>query len=185
MIRSTRRTRLPRLFSAALAVSLAVGATTVAASPAVAYEPVGVVHTEVVDVGPYSVLVGFSRWPLRAMQSLDITFVPEGGIADKQGTLTVSGAEEKNDLQGALLARHPRKLEVWGLDVISLDTAGTYAIDLRVEGPEGAATGSLQGLEVLPQPGPPLALSWAVCSIPFVGLVVLVAVGWGRARRVT
>jgi hypothetical protein len=35
---------------------------------------------------------------------------------------------------------------------------------------------------VLNQPGPPLALSWMIGSLPFFGLLVLIAVAWRRTQ---
>jgi hypothetical protein len=170
-----------RRLAAAVSLGLLTGSGAVVASPANAYELVGVVHTENVAAGPYDLTVGFSVWPVRAMQSLDITFSPEGGIADKTGTLAVVGVGADPDLTGPL-ARHPRKLEVWGLDVIAISAPGTYSLDFVIDGEEGRGAGSLPELTVLAQPGPPLALSWAVCALPFVALVALIGVAWGRVR---
>ena len=74
-----------------LALAAVAGLLFATAAPANAYEPVNIVHTEHVQAGPYSLTVGFSTWPLKAMQSLDFTFIPEGGIEDKSGTLTMLG----------------------------------------------------------------------------------------------
>jgi hypothetical protein len=106
----------------------------VTAAPAMAYEPVNIVHTEHVQAGPYDLTVGFSTWPLRAMQSLDFTFAPDGGLDGKTGTFMRTG-------------------------------------------PSGSHT----------RAAPPLALSWAVCALPFVALIGFLVVVWrrGRARLVT
>jgi hypothetical protein len=171
-----------RLIAVAVSLGLLTGSGTVVTGPAYAYEPVGVVHTEKVTAGPYDLTIGFSVWPIRAMQSLDITFSPEGGITDKEGSLSLVGVGADPDLTGAPLARHPRKLEVWGLDVIALSAPGTYSLDFTIDGEEGRGTGSLPKLTVLAQPGPPLGLSWAVCAVPFLALVALIGVSWGRVR---
>ncbi|MTJ64367.1 hypothetical protein GL305_17055 [Nocardia seriolae] len=153
-----------------------------AAGPASAYQPVNIVHTEHVQAGPYALTIGFSEWPLRAMQSLDFTFAPDGGVDGLSGTLTevlpngkIRRAED--------LSRHPRKREVWGLDVRSLDQEGAWTFRFAIDGPEGHGVGEFTNLTVLRQPGPPLGLSWAVSSIPLIGLIVFLAYAWRRTRR--
>lgn len=129
------------------------------ASPALAYQPVAIVHTEHVQAGPYDVTVGFSKWPLRAMQSLDFTFVPDGGIAGLSGTLIQTGPGVPSDEQSTPLVRHPRKLDSWGLDVKAFDSPGAHTLGFEITGPKGNGSGTLRNLEVLAQPGPPLARS--------------------------
>ncbi|MCW2689389.1 MAG: hypothetical protein JWR37_4279 [Mycobacterium sp.] len=150
--------------------------------PASAYAPVDVVHTEHVQAGPYTVTVGFSAWPVRALQSQDFTFAPDGGITDKSGRLTVDGPGVKHDLHDTPLVRHPRKPSVWGLDVEALNAPGTYRFGFTIDGPQGRGHGTLDAVTVLDQPGPPLLLSWGIASLPFVLFVVLLAVAWRRTR---
>ncbi|MGN9783888.1 hypothetical protein ACTMTF_20810 [Nonomuraea sp. ZG12] len=138
------------------------------------------VHTEQVQAGPYPVTVGFSVWPLKAMQSLDYTFEPDGGIKGKSGTLTVTGPDGSRH-EGEL-ARHPRQRDVWGLDVQSLDEPGAWTFRFTIDGPQGPGTGELK-LTLLEQPGPPLAISWAISSGPLIGLIALIVVGWRRVSR--
>ncbi|WP_220446627.1 hypothetical protein [Nonomuraea deserti] len=84
-----------------------IGAVVLLASPAAqaepepeqAYAPVEVVHTERVQAGPYHLIVGFSTWPLRAMQSLDFTLVPDGGLTGKSGTLSMTGPGMKQGMR--------------------------------------------------------------------------------------
>ncbi|WP_072474969.1 hypothetical protein [Amycolatopsis australiensis] len=164
-----------------LALAAVAGLLFATAAPADAYEPVNIVHTEHVQAGPYGLTVGFSTWPLKAMQSLDFTFIPDGGIADKSGTLTMlgpGGAQRRTQP----LVRHPRKREVWGLDVRSLPRAGDWTFVFTVNGPAGSGTGQLRALPVQEQPGPPMGLSWAISTLPLIGLVVLVVVAWRRTR---
>jgi hypothetical protein len=157
-------------------------ASLVLATPAMAYPPVDVVHTEQVTAGPYHLTVGFSTWPIRAMRSLDFTFLPDGGIAGKSGTLTIDGPGEGAGGHRSPLVRHPRKLDAWGLDVRALQHAGTYTFGFAIDGPQGHGEGELTGVEVLGQPGPPLAVSWTVGALPGVALIVLIAVAWRRTR---
>lgn len=154
------------------------------AGTAAAYQPVNVVHTEHVQAGPYSLTVGFSTWPLRAMQSLDFTFVPDGGIAGKSGTLTMV-APGGGKFRQQPLARHPRRLDVWGLDVRSLNAPGDWTFRFTVDGPQGTGTGELANLNVQDQPGPPLALSWSISVLPLIGLAVFLVVAWRRTRRLS
>ncbi|HUQ55069.1 hypothetical protein [Lentzea sp.] len=164
------------LLGLAGAVALLLGLT----APALAFEPVNVVHTEKVQAGPYNLTVGFSTWPVKAMQSLDFTFAPEDGIADKKGTLTlVHGDKEMGDDP---LARHPRKREVWGLDIQALPEPGTWTFKFAIDGPAGPATGELKNLQVMEQPGPPMGLSWAISTIPLFGLIALIVIAWRRTR---
>ena len=169
-----RRLTIPLVLAAILGV--------VGAAPALAYAPVDIVHTEQVQAGPYTVTVGFSTWPIRAMRSLDFTFAPDGGIAGKSGTLLMDGPGIKPDEHVTPLARHPRKLDTWGLDVKALDNPGTYSIGFVINGPQGQGTGTLHGITVLTQPGPPLPLSWAVGSLPFVALIAFLVVVWRRTK---
>jgi len=178
-IRPPRTRPYHRLAVAALvtaALSLA------GAAPAMAYAPVKIVHTERVQVGPYGVTVGFSVWPIRAMRSLDFTFMPDGGIVGKSGKLLLNGPGIKPDERVTPLVRHPRKLDSWGLDVKALNAPGAYSFGFAIDGPFGHGDGTLQGVTVLNQPGPPLGSSWTVGSLPFLGLVVVLGVAWRRIQ---
>ncbi|GAS86537.1 hypothetical protein [Mycolicibacterium brisbanense] len=159
----------------------AVAALWFAAAPTAAADPLDyVVHSEQVAVGPYPVTVGFTVWPLRAMQSLDFTFEPVGGIAGKSGTLTEIAPDGREETDR--LARHPRNRDVWGLDVRSLDASGTWTLRFTIDGPQGQGTGELT-VDVLKQPGPPLPLSWAIGLIPLTLAVVFFGVVWLRTGR--
>ena len=165
-----------------VALVLAVALGVFGAVPAMAYAPVDIVHTEQVQAGPYTVTVGFSTWPIRAMRSLDFTFMPDGGIAGKSGSLIMQGPGIGRRDEVTPLVRHPRKLDTWGLDVKALDTPGSYNIGFVINGPRGRGQGMLHGVTVLDQPGPPLPLSWAVGSLPFGALLVFLVIAWRRTR---
>jgi hypothetical protein len=172
---SPRRVLAPVLLSLVLTLG--------AAAPAMAYAPVDIVHTDTVQVGPYVVTVGFSKWPLRALQSLDFTFSPDGGIANKSGTVQINGPGSLIGIQQAgTLVRHPREHSVWGLDTESLSTPGTYSFTFQIDGPKGTGQGTLTGVTVLNQPGPPLPLSWTIGSIPWAILAAFLGVAWRRTR---
>jgi hypothetical protein len=80
------------------------------------------------------------------------------------------------------LARHPRKLDTWGLDVTAIDAPGTYSFGFVINGPQGQGRGTLENVQVLDQPGPPLPLSWAVGTLPLGALLVFLVVAWRRIR---
>lgn len=173
---------MTRLLSSIATLLAVLALMVISGGTAAAYQPVNTVHTEHVQAGPYSLTVGFSEWPLRAMQSLDFTFSPEGGIDDKSGKLTQikpNGQIRKSEA----LSRHPRKREVWGLDVRSLDTQGNWTFRFTIDGPQGQGTGELADLVVLQQPGPPLGLSWGLSSLPLLGLIVFLTYAWRRTGR--
>ncbi|MCQ8187769.1 hypothetical protein [Streptomyces rugosispiralis] len=164
------------------AIVAALALVAVSSTPATAYAPVGVVHTERVKAGPYTVTVGFSEWPLRAMESLDFTFAPADGLAGKSGRLTLDGPGIDADDRETPLSRHPRKRDVWGLDVQALPEPGAWSLTFDIDGRAGHGRGTLPNVTVLDQPGPPLAISWTVCAIPLVGMLAYLAVGWRRNK---
>lgn len=162
----------------ALALALLLPAGVAGAAPAVR-----VVHSEVVEVGPYTLQVGFSEWPMRAERSLDIVFQPEGGIEGRSGSVTLaapSGEEEQRRL-----VRHPRMREAWGLDIIALGEQGPWTLRFDLDGPLGPGAGALP-IELLARPGPPLALGSLPTLTAGLAMVVALAVAWRRvepARR--
>jgi hypothetical protein len=182
MIARDRPSRTRRLHRLGLAAVVTAALTLAGTVPAMAYAPVDIVHTERVHAGPYGVTVGFSTWPIRAMRSLDFTFVPDGGIAGKSGSLLLNGPGVKADEHVTPLVRHPRKRDSWGLDVKAFGASGAYSIGFVIDGPLGRGQGSLLAVAVLDQPGPPLALSWTIGSLPFIGLVVFLTVAWRRTQ---
>jgi hypothetical protein len=160
--------------------SMALIALFIWATPALAVEPVEIVHTEQVQVGAYSLKVGFSRWPLNADRSLDIVFMPAGGIENLSGTVTLispNGEEE-----AIPLTRHPRQRSAWGLDVIALAEAGPWSMVFEIHGPQGQGIGRLAPLTLGERPGPDLTLSWLIGLLPLFGLIGLIVVAWLRIR---
>ncbi|WP_433734654.1 hypothetical protein ACQP0C_25665 [Nocardia sp. CA-129566] len=172
----------PALRRLVVTVLTTITLSLIAIAPASAYAPVDIVHTERVQVGPYGVTVGFSTWPIRAMKSLDFTFMPDGGIADKSGTLRLTGPAVRPGRRAAPLVRHPRKRDSWGLDVKAFDAPGTYTFTFAIDGPLGHGEGTLGNVTVLDQPGPPLPLSWTIGTLPLLGLLIFLAVAWRRTR---
>lgn len=137
-------------------------------------------HHEEVQVGPYRLHVGFSEWPLSAERSLDFIFYPTDGIADKTGTITVTGPE--GFVESEPLARFPRARTVWGLDVRSLPLEGNWQFHFVIDGPLGRGEGTLQTVPVGPRPGPPIVLSWLIGFLPILGLLALVVVAWRQVK---
>lgn len=172
--------RFARLRALAMTVLAVVTLGALTATPASAYAPVNIVHTERVQVGPYGMTIGFSVWPVHAMQSMDFTFIPDGGIQGKSGGLLLDGPNVQRILP---LVRHPRRRDVWGLDTTSLDTQGQWRLGFLINGPQGRGQGILtKPFTVLKQPGPPLPLSWSITTIPLLFLIGFIAVAWWRMR---
>ncbi len=153
---------------------------------ALAYPPVDVVHQEKVQVGPYTRMVGFSDWPLRADKSLDFVFEPVGGREGMTGKLAMIGPDGTGGRNrgggNQPLVRHPRKQESWGLDVFSLNREGAWTFKFQLDGPQGHGEGELKGLQVLEAPGPPFAVSWAASSLPLIALLVAIIVAVIRIK---
>lgn len=148
--------------------------------PIVRAEGVAVVHTETVQVGPYALGVGFSRWPLNADRSLDIIFTPQGGISGLRGTVTLVSPTGVADMMP--LTRHPRMREAWGLDVIALPEQGPWTLVFAIDGPAGAGSGRLTPLALGARPGPDAALSWLIGLLPLVGALAIGAHAWWPVR---
>jgi hypothetical protein len=121
----------------------------------------------------------FSEWPIQAERSLDILFVPEGGIEGKSGSFTWDGpgVEWTEDLM-----RFPRLRSVWGMDVRSIQPEGEWRIKFMLDGPAGQAEGWTQPFTLLPPPGPPKWISWSIGALPLFALIALIVIGWRRVR---
>ncbi|MGP3958076.1 hypothetical protein ACTWPT_18890 [Nonomuraea sp. 3N208] len=179
------------------AAAVTVMALFLAAAPAAAAPPPlpgEIVHTETLRMSDQSTIaVSFTEWPIHALQSLDFTFEPTGGIQGRTGLVTVvAPSGDREGLKGIVLQRrgdsivlprHPRARQVWGLDVVSLTEEGTWRFEFAVERPGGRATGVLP-VQVIEQPGPPLSLSWTIALAPWAPVAVLVVWGWGCSRRI-
>ncbi|MEO3794386.1 hypothetical protein ABGB14_29590 [Nonomuraea sp. B10E15] len=176
----------------ALAAALAV--MTAAGPAAAAPLPGEIVHTETVTMSDGApITVGFTEWPVRALQSLDFTFEPAGGIGGRTGLVTtVSPSGDRKGLKGIVLQRrgdaivlprHPRAEQVWGLDVVSLPEEGTWRFEFAVERAGATSTGVLP-VQAIDQPGPPLGVSWTIALLPWAPVLVLVAAGWARTRAI-
>ena len=175
----TTHTSAARYRPAAVAAVAAMGLLllTPATTDAHAPDP----HHELIQAGPYAVTVGFSEWPIRAERALDITFEPEGGIADKTAAIRV--VDPSGDwYEVGPLGRHPRQRDLWGLDLIALPAAGNWSIELTVDGPLGGGSGTLTGIPVESRPGPPLAPMWLIAALPLVFLAWLGVRGWLQVR---
>ncbi|MET0452535.1 MAG: DUF2306 domain-containing protein, partial [Mycobacterium sp.] len=65
---------------------------------------------------------------------------------------------------------------------LSLDSSGTWTLRFTIDGPHGEGTGDLV-VDVLKQPGPPLALSWLVGLTPLALTLVFFVVVWIRTGQ--
>jgi hypothetical protein len=167
--------RLIRLVSILGIVLVSLGAT---APTAVAHEAIP--YQEEIMVGPYPMVVWVSDWPIAAERSVDFTFSPEGGIADKTAEfrLIMPDGEVYRDRP---LPRHPRNRSVWGIDLIALPTEGPWLLELTVSGPEGTGHGTFGPMHLIKAPGPPPAVSWAIGLLPPLLLLTGLAVAaWRR-----
>ena len=149
-------------------------------SPVMAHAPEPY-HVQI-QAGPYPIEVGFSEWPPLAERSLDITFTPAGGIEGKTAALTLVGPEGTDFQESGPLGRHPRQRERWGLDLIALPLAGTWTMELEVDGPAGPGVGTVGPFEVGPRPGPPAPLAYLIGVLPLLAVAVLIVAGWRRVR---
>jgi hypothetical protein len=158
-----------------------------------------VVHSETVPLGSSTMTVQFTDWPVRANRSLDLIFVPAGGIEGRGGRLRAvspTGGSVPLGLPGLLqsfgiaradpeidLPRYPKALENWGVDLVTFTQAGTWHLQFTVQGPDGVSKADVP-LAVGPRPGPSAVLSWIVGVIPWAVAVPFLVVGWFRGRPV-
>ncbi len=143
-------------------------------------------HTEQVNVGPYNVTIGFSRWPVQAERSFDLIFDVEGGIQDKEGTVTLMAPTLK-DTDDYFnypfpLSRFARDRTVWGFDVIAFPEQGQWQYQFVIDGPQGQGTGSLDVVFLERPAFLPGLVNWSLGFIPFIALIVLITVSWLRVR---
>jgi hypothetical protein len=138
-------------------------------------------HRENVKVGPYSLEVQFSEFPVRAERSLDFLFVPTGGIADKIGAVKMTSAGSKRVIESNLV-RFTKNRNIWGFDLLSIPEKGTWNLEFKIKGNQGTGFGNLK-LEVLERPaGPSVALTQPLGLIPILAVFVLAARAWIRVR---
>jgi hypothetical protein len=146
------------------------------------------VHTEIVQAGPYKITVGFSRWPVQAERSLDSVFIVEGGIEDKKGTLTLVTAtpralgRRKQSGQPFALERHPRMRGAWGLDVFAFPSPGQWEFKISIDGAQGHGEGSL-AVVMLDKPAfLPRFVTALISFLPLVILFILIVIVWRRDK---
>lgn len=167
--------RLPRPLLILTVGLISLGVT---APAAVAHTPIP--HQEEIMVGPYPMEVWVSDWPVAAERSVDFTFNPEGGIADKTATYRLVMPD--GDSYGERpMPRHPRNRSVWGIDLIALPDEGPWHFELTVNGPDGTGHGIFGPFTVIEAPGPPAAVSWTVGLVP--PLLLLTGLGVAAWRR--
>jgi hypothetical protein len=146
-------------------------------------------HQEIVQAGPYRVVVGFSEWPMQAERSLHITYLPDGGITGLKGVrkfIPAGGLSE--DQKGRYpfdyrFVRFTRDQSVWGDDDISFAAPGARTLEISIDGPKGKGVGRLENLSIGERPaGPPASLIYALSLIPVLALLVISARSWRQVR---
>ena len=140
-------------------------------------------HRETIQVGSYQLEVGFSQYPLQAERSLDMTFMPVGGIEGKSGTATLTLKDSKDSIQIKQdLVRFTKNRSIWGYDLISIPKKGTWNLEFTINGKQGKGVGNLK-LEVLERPaGPSVALTQPLGLIPILAVLMLATRAWLRVR---
>jgi hypothetical protein len=184
---------------AAITVVTAVTAVAVLLTPgAAAAAPLStVVHSETVPLGSSTMTVQFTDWPVRAHRSLDLIFVPAGGIEGRSGRLRAvspDGGSVALGLPGLLqsfgiarpdpeidLPRYPKATQDWGVDLVTFTEAGTWHLQFTVQGPDGVSKADVP-LAVGPRPGPSAVLSWIIGVIPWAAAVPFLVIGWVKGR---
>lgn len=146
-------------------------------------------HQEIVQAGPYRVVIGFSQWPLQAERSLHITFTPDGGIRGLKGVRKfvpeggLSQAQQGQYPFDAPLLRFTRDQSIWGDDDISFNPPGARTLEISIDGPKGKGIARLENLIVGERPaGPPVLLIYALALIPVLALLVISARSWRKVR---
>jgi hypothetical protein len=176
---------LGRLAGALLAAATAL---VLGAPAAFAVDPTAVVHSEIARVGPYTMRVNFSDWPVYSGKSLDFTFQTEDGIAGHQARLKMYRPDgdylrtTRANSTAQSLQRYVHDNNRWGLDTFLLPDEGTWRFEFTVDGPLGHGVGSAL-VPVGPMPGPPIAVSWAVGLLPAIAAVPVSVLLWLRGRR--
>jgi hypothetical protein len=139
-------------------------------------------HSKNIRVGQTNIRMDFSDFPLRHERSLDITFVPNGGIIGKTALINLIGPNKafiswlNPNRETKPLPRFPRDRSVWGLDSIAMTAEGTWLLELTIEGKTARVP-----LEVLARPaGPTNNQILLIALLPIVGLIVVAARGWLR-----
>jgi hypothetical protein len=146
-------------------------------------------HQEIVQVGPYRMVVGFSEWPMQAERSLHITYAPDGGIVGLKGVrkfIPPSGlSEDQKDRYpfDYRFVRFTRDQSVWGDDDISFASEGARTLEISIDGPKGKGVGRLENLMIGERPaGPPASLIYALSLIPVLALLVIGTRAWRQVR---
>ncbi len=139
-------------------------------------------HLETLRVGPYTLNVGFSEFPMRAERSADITLRPEGGIVGKTGSYKLITPKGEVVEENPFLPHFPRDRTVWGFDSLALPDQGQWIFEITVKGSAGTHTARLP-IEVGERPaGPPSNLIMALATLPILAVLVLAIRSWWRVR---
>ncbi len=139
-------------------------------------------HLEKLRVGPYTLNVGFSEFPMRAERSADITLSPDGGIVGKTGAFKLISPKGEVYGERSFLPRFPRNRTVWGFDSLAFPDQGKWILEITVKGSAGTHTARLP-IEVGERPaGPPSNLILALATLPILAVMLLAIRSWWRVR---
>lgn len=131
------------------------------------------VYTEQIQAGPYTLIVGFNEYPIKAQKSLLVTIYASGGISDKTGSYTLVPEGEKpagNSLHGSLLS-YPGVPDAWVLQLEGIPKQGEWTWEFTVNGPDGQGIGNLEHFQVTPPPKIPKWFGWLIGIFPLYGLI--------------
>ncbi len=134
-------------------------------------------HTEMLMVGSTKVIIGFNEYPLQAERSLDLTFNPEGGISNKEGTVQFIRPNGEQWF-ATKLPRYTRDRSVWGFDNQAFPTEGRWQMKIDINGIQASLP-----LEVGARPvGPSSSLIIMLALIPILAVFTLAIRAWIRVR---
>lgn len=134
-------------------------------------------HTETLMVGKTKVIIGFNEYPLQAERSLDLTFNPEGGISNKEGTVQFIRPNGEQWF-ATKLPRYTRDRSVWGFDNQAFPTQGQWTMNIKVNGVQATLPLTVGARPV----GPSNNLIIMLALIPILAVFTLAIRAWIRVR---
>ncbi|WP_139492114.1 hypothetical protein [Brevibacillus dissolubilis] len=132
----------------------------------------GIVYVQTIQVGPYTVDMGFNEYPIPAKKSLQVFVEPIDGYPGKKATYRLippAGVAEKFYQRNLL--PYPGIDDAWVLQHPGLPYEGQWTWEIEIDGPKGKATGRLPQFKVLPPPGIPYWTGWVIGIFPLYGLL--------------
>lgn len=139
-------------------------------------------HAEVVEAGPYKLLLEFDTWPLRQAKNFQLVVHPQGGTEGLKGHLTVApGPGVKGETWEDLALRgYPGVEGGWLVQAPGAFGAGRWEWAFAIDGPRGKGTGKMT-VRFDEAPPFPVWAGWLVGLTPLWGLIWF---AFREARRV-